>query len=111
MSKITSTTKATTMKKLNKTQIREMMTSEFIKHVRASRTRYVDVTSLMKHKDVATQIAVEAILKSAYTGEPGDGIVFIYPVDDVIRVRTRERGQGAMMYPGDIDTKKVSTVM
>jgi len=54
--------------------------------------------------------AVEAILKSAHTGEPGDGIIFVYPVDDVIRVRTRERGQGAMMYPGDIDTKKVSTL-
>jgi nitrogen regulatory protein P-II 1 len=51
--------------------------------------------------------AIETILKSAYTGEPGDGIIFVYPVDEVIRVRTRERGQGAMMYPGDIDTKKV----
>ncbi len=51
--------------------------------------------------------AIEVILKSAYTGEPGDGIIFVYPVDEVIRVRTRERGQGAMMYPGDIDAKKV----
>jgi nitrogen regulatory protein P-II 1 len=50
--------------------------------------------------------AVEAILKSAYTGETGDGIIFITPVEDVIRVRTRERGTEAMMYPGDIDEKK-----
>jgi nitrogen regulatory protein P-II 1 len=50
--------------------------------------------------------AIEAILKSAYTGEPGDGIIFVTPVEDVIRVRTRERGQEAMMYPGDIDTIK-----
>jgi nitrogen regulatory protein P-II 1 len=50
--------------------------------------------------------AIEAILKSAYTGEPGDGIIFVTPVEDVIRVRTRERGQEAMMYPGDIDTRK-----
>lgn len=50
--------------------------------------------------------AIETILKSAYTGKPGDGIIFIYPVDEVIRVRTRERGQDAMMYPGDIDAKK-----
>ncbi len=50
--------------------------------------------------------AIEAILKSAHTGEPGDGIIFVCPVEDVIRVRTRERGQGAMIYPGDIDTKK-----
>ena len=50
--------------------------------------------------------AIEAILKSAYTGEPGDGIIFVSPVEEVIRVRTRERGQDAMMYPGDIDERK-----
>jgi len=50
--------------------------------------------------------ALEAILKSAYTGEQGDGIIFVTPVEDVIRVRTRERGPGAMIYPGDIDEKK-----
>jgi nitrogen regulatory protein P-II 1 len=50
--------------------------------------------------------AVEAILKSAYTGETGDGIIFVTPVEDVIRVRTGEWGPSAMMYPGDIDEKK-----
>lgn len=50
--------------------------------------------------------AVEAILKSAYTGEPGDGLIFVTPVQEVIRIRTRERGQDAMMYPGDIDDRK-----
>jgi nitrogen regulatory protein P-II 1 len=49
---------------------------------------------------------IEAILNSARTGEPGDGIIFIYPVDEVIRIRTRERGQDAMMYPNDIDERK-----
>jgi nitrogen regulatory protein P-II 1 len=52
------------------------------------------------------EAALDAILKSAYTGETGDGIIFVTPVEDVIRVRTRERGPGAMMYPGDIDEKK-----
>ncbi len=52
------------------------------------------------------EAAIETILQSAYTGEPGDGIIFVTPVEDVIRVRTRERGQGAMMYPGDIDSRK-----
>ena len=50
--------------------------------------------------------AIETILQSAYTGEQGDGIIFVYPVEEVIRIRTRERGQGAMMYPGDIDAKR-----
>jgi nitrogen regulatory protein P-II 1 len=50
--------------------------------------------------------AIEAILKSACTGEPGDGLIFVSPVDEVIRIRTGERGQDAMMYPGDIDERK-----
>ncbi len=50
--------------------------------------------------------AIEAILKSAHTGEPGDGLIFVTPVQEVIRIRTRERGQDAMMYPGDIDERK-----
>lgn len=49
---------------------------------------------------------IEVILKSAYTGEPGDGLIFIYPVEEVIRIRTRERSQEAMTYPGDIDERK-----
>jgi nitrogen regulatory protein P-II 1 len=52
------------------------------------------------------EATIEAILKSAYTGEPGDGLIFIYPVEEVIRVRTRERSQEAMTYPGDIDEKR-----
>jgi nitrogen regulatory protein P-II 1 len=49
---------------------------------------------------------IEAILKAAYTGDTGDGLIFIYPVEEAIRIRTRERGQEAVMYPGDIDERK-----
>jgi nitrogen regulatory protein P-II 1 len=52
------------------------------------------------------EAAIEAILKSAYTGEPGDGLIFVSPIEEVIRIRTSERGQDAMMYPGDIDERK-----
>lgn len=52
------------------------------------------------------EAALETILKAAYTGETGDGIIFVTPVEDVIRVRTRERGEGAMIYPGDIDERR-----
>jgi nitrogen regulatory protein P-II 1 len=55
------------------------------------------------------EAAIEAILKSAYTGEPGDGLIFVSPIEEVIRIRTGERGQDAMMYPGDIDERKKST--
>jgi nitrogen regulatory protein P-II 1 len=49
---------------------------------------------------------IEAILTTAYTGEPGDGLIFVYPVEEAIRIRTRERGHEAVMYPGDIDERK-----
>ena len=49
---------------------------------------------------------IDAILRAAYTGEQGDGLIFISPVDEVIRIRTRERSQEAMIYPGDIDDRK-----
>jgi len=40
--------------------------------------------------------AVEAIIEAAYTGEIGDGKIFIIPVDDVMRIRTSERGKTAL---------------
>ncbi|MFI5331874.1 MAG: P-II family nitrogen regulator [Desulfobaccales bacterium] len=49
---------------------------------------------------------LETIMKAAYTGEAGDGLIFVYPVEEVIRIRTRERGHDAVMYPGDIDERK-----
>jgi nitrogen regulatory protein P-II 1 len=48
---------------------------------------------------------ITTICKAAGTGEPGDGIIFVYPVDDVIRVRTGERGKEALHYEGDIDSR------
>lgn len=49
---------------------------------------------------------IQTILESASTGEPGDGLIFVYPVDEVVRIRTRERGQDAVMYPDDIDDRR-----
>ena len=42
------------------------------------------------------QRIVDLISDSAYTGEVGDGKIFILPVDEVIRVRTRARGMDAI---------------
>lgn len=39
---------------------------------------------------------VDVIAKSAQTGEIGDGKVWSVPVDDVVRVRTGERGVEAL---------------
>jgi len=39
---------------------------------------------------------VQAILKAAWTGNIGDGKIFVLPVEEVIRVRTGERGKNAI---------------
>jgi nitrogen regulatory protein P-II 1 len=39
---------------------------------------------------------VDAILKSAKTGQVGDGKIFIYDVNEVIRIRTDESGEQAL---------------
>ncbi len=49
---------------------------------------------------------VQAIMRGARTGDAGDGLIFIYPVEEVVRIRTGERGHDAVMYPGDIDERK-----
>jgi nitrogen regulatory protein P-II 1 len=40
--------------------------------------------------------AIEAITKSAATGKIGDGKIFIFKVDDVVRIRNKERGTAAL---------------
>jgi nitrogen regulatory protein P-II 1 len=52
---------------------------------------------------------IETIIAAARTGEAGDGLIFVYPVDEAVRVRTGERGHEAVMYPGDIDEKRGKT--
>jgi len=37
-----------------------------------------------------------AIARSAHTGRIGDGKVFVFQVDEVIRIRTSERGEAAI---------------
>jgi nitrogen regulatory protein P-II 1 len=39
---------------------------------------------------------IEAILKTAKTGQVGDGKIFIYDVRDAIRIRTEEAGREAI---------------
>ena len=39
---------------------------------------------------------VDTIMNAARTGQVGDGKIFVYPVEDVIRVRTGESGEDAL---------------
>jgi nitrogen regulatory protein P-II 1 len=40
--------------------------------------------------------AAEAITKGARTGQIGDGKIFILPVEEAVRIRTGETGEGAL---------------
>jgi nitrogen regulatory protein P-II 1 len=40
--------------------------------------------------------ALEAIVRSGKTGKIGDGKVFILPLEEVVRIRTDERGDAAI---------------
>ncbi len=40
--------------------------------------------------------AIDSILKHAKTGQVGDGKIFIYDIQDVIRIRTEEAGPDAL---------------
>jgi len=46
--------------------------------------------------DVPADEVVEAIREAADTGEPGDGKIFVIPVEDAVQVRTGERGTEAV---------------
>ena len=39
---------------------------------------------------------VDTLMKSARTGKIGDGKIFISPIEDVVRIRTGESGEGAI---------------
>jgi nitrogen regulatory protein P-II 1 len=47
-------------------------------------------------KDELVPQVVDAILKAAKTGRIGDGKIFVLPIDEVVRIRTGERGADAI---------------
>ena len=46
--------------------------------------------------DNTVEQCVEAITRAAQTGKIGDGKIFITPIDDIIRIRTGEKGEDAV---------------
>ena len=46
--------------------------------------------------DELVEAAVEAVLKTAKTGKFGDGKVFVSSLEQVVRIRTSERGESAL---------------
>lgn len=52
------------------------------------------IEMMIDDKDV--EKVVNILQKTAYTGNVGDGKIMIIPIDDVIRIRTGERGSKAI---------------
>jgi nitrogen regulatory protein P-II 1 len=46
--------------------------------------------------DAIVDKAVQTIMNSARTGKIGDGKIFLSRIDDAIRIRNEERGEGAL---------------
>jgi nitrogen regulatory protein P-II 1 len=46
--------------------------------------------------DTLADKVVDTILAAAKTGQVGDGKIFIYDVEDAVRVRTGESGEDAL---------------
>jgi nitrogen regulatory protein P-II 1 len=47
-------------------------------------------------EDAKAMQVVEVVARAARTGTIGDGKIFIVPIDDVVRIRTGERGGSAV---------------
>jgi len=62
----------------------------------------IEVTLLKKVRleiavnDQFVQLTIDAIIAGAQTGEIGDGKIFVMPLEDVIRIRSREKGEAAI---------------
>ena len=48
-------------------------------------------------RDQDVEKIIQAVLESAYTGGVGDGKIFVCGVEEVVRIRTRERGERALV--------------
>ena len=47
-------------------------------------------------RDINLEKSINAILKTAYTGESGDGRIFVSTIDQSIRIRTGDRGDESL---------------
>ena len=47
---------------------------------------------VMVPDDIAETV-VQVLLKAAHTGNPGDGRIFVLPIEETVKIRTGERGE------------------
>ena len=51
-------------------------------------------------RDINVEKSINVILKSAYTGESGDGRIFITSIEQSVRIRTGDRGDESLYNKG-----------
>ena len=59
--------------------------------------------------NVPLQQVIETARKALYTGNIGDGKIFVYDVENVIRVSTGEEGAQALAYNGDAELLRATS--
>ena len=57
-------------------------------------------------KDELVEEVVQAIERSAHTGNPGDGVIFVLEVEQAVRIRTGERDIDAIRSIKDLKDEK-----
>ena len=51
-------------------------------------------------RDINVEKSINVILKSAYTGESGDGRIFVTSIEQSVRIRTGDRGDESLYNKG-----------
>ena len=52
--------------------------------------------------DEVVDAVIDALVGAAYTGETGDGRVFVYDVEQAVRIRTGERGEETVRHEAPV---------
>jgi nitrogen regulatory protein P-II 1 len=53
-------------------------------------------------RDINVDKTIDCILKVAYTGEIGDGMIFSYNIEESVRISNGARGESSTAGPGDL---------
>ncbi|HEY3423478.1 MAG TPA: P-II family nitrogen regulator [Negativicutes bacterium] len=79
-------------------------------HKEVYRGKEVTINLLPKVKvevvvcEVPVEEVLEAAKKACQTGNIGDGKIFVYPIDNAVRIRTGEEGDIAIIDPAEVLT-------
>ena len=57
-------------------------------------------------RDINVEKSINAILDSAFTGESGDGRIFISPIEQSIRIRTGDKGDESLYNKNNLINKE-----